>query len=388
MSADHLSGRQRLLGLTAAIGCIATAAVALGVSFPLVALLLEQRGHSNLEIAISSAMAPISIFLMSSQVPRLVNRFGLRTFVIMCVLGDVLMMIALWLFQEYYIWLVIRFIMGGNVAGLFVASETWINNLAEDHSRGRVMAIYNLSLSGGFALGPTLLTLLGTDGSGPFLVGATIMLIAIVPIVVAPVQSPRFPGKPAFSIFSYLKVAPTLAAALLLYALVEGGASTFIPVYGRKIGLSDDLAVSGLVLFMIGAMALVFPIGWLSDRMNRRHLLYALMAISALGVSLLPLVVDNDLVRSALFFSMGGTIASIFTIVMAMQGDRFKGADLITANAAFGVLYGIGSLVGQPFIGVSMDLLGPHGFGYALLANFAAFFAVAIYRHASGNAAN
>ena len=88
------------------------------------------------------------------------------------------------------VWLVLRLLSGVAVAGLFVASESWINQVARSEQRAQVMAIYNISLSAGFALGP-LLGFVGVQGWAPFIIGAAIMFVAAIPMIFVPVVAPQ-----------------------------------------------------------------------------------------------------------------------------------------------------------------------------------------------------
>ena len=106
--------------------------------------------------------------------------------------------------------------MGASVSGLFVASETWINEVAIEKSRGRVLAIYGMIISGSFGLGPAIIPLVGIEGRLPFFIGAVFIGLASLPLIWAGRLSPVFEGRSSFGLLAFLLIAPTLTAAVWL----------------------------------------------------------------------------------------------------------------------------------------------------------------------------
>lgn len=368
MSPVTLSRRERVVGVTVAISSIAVAALALGLTFPLIGLILEGEGWSRTAIGVNSAMAPLAILLTAQFIPHWVNRLGAKKVILTAVLTDVVLLIALKAFENYYLWLPVRFVMGVAIAALFVTSESWINQVTENHNRGRVMAVYNTVLSAAFASGPLLIWLVGVEGWTPFVSGAAIMLAAALPMAFVPVVAPTFDGRPSFSVWRYVWIAPTLAGAMLLYAMLENGTTALMAVFGRRSGLPDGEAVTLISAVVFGGMIFAFPVGWLADRMDRIRLMVILSAVATFLIVLLPGLMDERAARLATLFLWGGAAASLYTVAMALQGERFSGADLVTANAAFGTLYGFGALAGPMVLGASMDYHDPDGFVWAMVA--------------------
>ena len=376
----ELTDSQRRAGLGISILCIAVAALAIGLTFPLLALLLEGKGYSGTAIGINSAMGPLAILLSSAFVPRWIARFGAKRFIVMCVLANGVTMILFKMLDWYAVWLVLRLLSGVAVAGLFVASESWINQVARSEQRAQVMAIYNISLSAGFALGPVLLGFVGVQGWAPFIIGAAIMFVASIPMIFVPVVAPRFDGTPSFNVLTYVKVAPTLVGAILLYAMIENSTSSMISVFGRRSGLADQDALIMLSAVVVGGMFFAWPVGWLADRYDKIRLMMILGVIGVVGALAVPFTVQNLWLCYSILFVWGGAGASLYTIAMALQGERFSGADLVTANAAFGVLYGVGSLLGPAMTGVAMDLDDPNGYSWVMTGVCLIFVIFTVFR--------
>lgn len=375
-----LTDAQRRAGMTISILCIAVAALAIGLTFPLLALLLEAKGFSGTAIGINSAMGPLGILLASAFVPGWIARFGAKRFIVFCILTSGVILVLFKLLDWYVVWLGLRLVSGVVMAGLFVASESWINQVARSDQRGQVMAIYNIALSAGFASGPLLLGVVGVNGWAPFLIGAVIMFVAAIPMAFVKVTAPRFDGTPSFNVLTYVKVAPTLVGAILLYAMIENSTSAMLPVFGRRTGLEDTTALAMLSAVVIGGMFFAYPVGWLADRFDKIRLMTILAVICVFGILIVPPATGNLWLTYGVLFVWGGAGASVYTIALALQGERFSGADLVTANAAFGVLYGVGSLVGPAVTGVAMDLDDPNGYIWVMSGVSAVFVVFMVMR--------
>jgi MFS family permease len=363
----NLTPAERRAGITVAITCVAAAALALGLTIPLLGILLEADGWSRFHIGVNSAMSPLAIAVASPFMPALVARFGAKRVILTSALADAALIILIKITNDYYIWLPLRVMMGVSVAALFVTSESWINEVTEDHNRGKVMATYNFMLSLGFASGPVVIALVGTDGWAPFVAGSVVMFVAAIPMMTTPVSNPPFEGRASFSVLRYFIIAPSLAGAMIVFAMVENGSVALLSIYGIRSGLGEADAVLLLSAVVFGGMALAFPVGWLADHMNRMKLLVMLAAMATALAVLIPFTIALPVWGPAVLFIWGAAASSIYTVAMALQGERFKGADLVTANAAFGTIYGMGAFAGPMVIGASMDYDDPNGYAWAVI---------------------
>lgn len=377
-----MSRLERRRGLVAAIACVSVAGIAMGLTYPLLSLILEARGTSRTLIGLNAAMPALAMLIFSPLIPRLATAAGIKPFILACLVTEASMVLLLKTFDGLAYWFPIRFVMGASVVGLFVASETWINQLAVERSRGRLMAVYNMILSAGFVLGPLLILVTGIEGWAPFLVGAAFIAAAVVPLVWGGGAVPALTGRSSFGVLAFIRIAPSLAAAVLVMSVVEGAAGSLLPVYGVRSGFSADLAVVMLSTLLMGSIALQLPVGWLADKVDRYRVMVACGAGAAVGAVLIPFAVASGLLLWPVLFLWGGFVAGIYTVAMTIVGERFRGAELITANAAFGVLWGLGGLVGPSLAGVAMDLWDPHGLMAVLAASCFLFVALTAFRQA------
>lgn len=382
-AAPPLGAAERRRSLAAVIACVAIYGITTGLSLPLLSLILDSRGVDRTTIGLVAAMPSLAIIVVAPLLPRIVTALGMRPFMLICIVGDALLFLLLKVFDTVAAWLLLRALMGFTVAGLFIASETWINEIATDDIRGRVAALYNTVLSGTLAMGPLIIPLTGIDGWAPFVVGAGCVAVAALPLLWAGDAEPMLGGEPSFSILRFVLLAPTLSAAIALVAFKETAGMALLPVYGISSGLSETQAALMLSAMGAGALSMQFPIGWLADRFDRTSILLLCGAAGGVGVLLLPLAIDSGFWLWLLLFAWGGVFAGIYTVSMAIVGQRFRGADLVTANAAFGLMWGVSSLIAAPAAGAAMDAWDPHGLVAALVVGCLLFLLVGVWRKGS-----
>ena len=348
-------------GIIASITAVGVFCLTTGLSYPLLALILEDMGASSGLIGLNAAMGPIGIILSAPFVPRLARKFGAWFICVTSLCSSAVLLLMLAVFRDVMIWFPIRFFLGVAISAIFIISETWINQLAMPRIRGRIIGIYNTVAAAGFALGPLTLAVIGSQGWPPFLVGITGILIALPVFVLARDHLPGFDGREDASVFSFLSLAPMLLLAVAFAALFDQVALSFLPIYGLRHGLTEATSSLALAVMIIGNVVLQIPIGWLADRISRRFLMSIMGIATMIGSLLLSLLIEGSILLWPMLFVWGAVAFGIYTIALVELGDRFSGALLLAGNGAFGMMWGIGGIFGPPVAGAAMDLIGPEG---------------------------
>jgi MFS family permease len=359
--------------LAAAIGGVAVFGLGIGQGAPLISLLLEMRGTDATVNGISAATVSIGIVLGPWLAPRGVRALGINRFLVLCFALNAAGTLAMKHFDSLPAWFVLRFLLGLGGSNIFTASEAWINRLAGDEGRGRVVGLYAASLSVGLGLGPLLLSVTGFRGWTPFLVNAGITALAAIPVLVVGGSAFALEEEGAVSRRAIFRHAPVVFLAVALFGLFEMALMTLLPVWGVRIGLDARHAAAMLSAIYIGAIALQVPLGWLSDRFGRAAVLRLCGAVGLAGaVALLALHLPAAWLF-VLLFVWGGVASGIYPVALSMAGDRFPPAQLVAANAALISAYGFGSLAGPALGGVAMDLWNPQGLIGLFVLLFALF---------------
>ena len=234
-----MTSRQR--SMIAVFASMAVAALIYGLTMPLLALVLEKQGVGDFLIGLSTATQFLAVIAVAPVTPWLLKTIGPAWLILYGVLATVVLFLLLRVFFDVYAWFPLRFAMGVAAGLLWVAGEAWVNQITEDHVRGRMVALFNLVISGGFALGPIILTLTGIEGWLPFIVSAAIMAVAAAPLLLALGVAPKFEGRPSARLPRFLILAPVAMLVCLAFAAVEGVLVSFLPIYGMHVGLSQEV---------------------------------------------------------------------------------------------------------------------------------------------------
>ncbi len=360
--------------LIAAISAISAVGVAIGLGLPLLSIILEKRGISSTMIGVNSAMAGVAAMMAASVTSKIAHDFGVARTMLLAVVISALSALCFYFADAFWMWFPLRIVFHGATTTLFILSEYWINMTAPPKKRGMVLGIYATGLAVGFAVGPLLFSVVGSEGILPFLVGAAIILLAAIPIFMARRESPELDERPNHHFVRYVWLVPMASAAAFVFGSVQAGGLSLFPIYATREGFNESQAALLLTVMGIGNMVFQIPIGLLSDRMKDRRTMLALMAFAGVcGTLALPFLVDSWILVAALLLFWGGLVSGMYTVGLTHLGSRLKGADLVSANAAFIFCYAMGTIAGPQAVGISMDVAGTDGFAWALAVFFALY---------------
>jgi MFS family permease len=158
---------------------------------------------------------------------------------------------------------------------------------------------------------------------------------------------------------------------VMLFGMYESAIVSLLSVWGERTGLSTTTAAALLSAVFIGAIALQIPVGLLSDRIGRTATMRLCAVFGVAGAVLLPVLATHPPLLLAVLVIWGGFTTGLYPVALGMIGDRFRGSDLLNANAGLVIAYGAGAFVGPILGGAAMDLWNPHGIIVILAAMFA-----------------
>jgi MFS family permease len=363
---------QRLFSAFAVVAAASIFGLTYGLSAPLIAVELAERGAGEFLIGLNAAMHALGVLAIAPILPRLTVRFGTRRLIFAALALSALALSAFPFAPGIALWFPLRFLLGVAAEILFVLTETWTNDLSDDRVRGRMMAAYTASLSLGFAGGPAILSLIGTN-PGAYWTGAAIAALAMLPLASRRIIAPSRMHAASSQPMHYVRLAPIAIGTTLLNAAVETAGLSFIALYASGMGWSEEQALRLVSTLMIGAIVLQLPIGWLADRMDRRRLTSILAVASAAGALVWPWMLGNTALAFTLVFVWGGVFVGIYTVMLSLVGSRFSGADLVGIYAVMGLAWGAGALVGPAFAGLAMQMSSAYGLPYAIAIGCALF---------------
>jgi MFS family permease len=161
--------------------------------------------------------------------------------------------------------------------------------------------------------------------------------------------------------FALFTAAPLLLIAVAFAALFDQVTISLLPIYGLRHGLSEATGSLMLMVLIIGNILLQIPIGWMADRIPRKKLISWLAFGTTAGSVLLVWLIEGSILIWPVLFVWGAIAFGTYTVAMVELGDRFSGTLLLAGNSAFGLMWGIGGIIGPSVAGGAMDLIGPEG---------------------------
>jgi MFS family permease len=344
-----------------------------GLSLPLLALVMDARGIDSTLIGLSTAVQSVGIVLVAPYLPAYMSRPGPAVLMLGAILVSLVAFLLLPVFTSVGSWFVLRFVIGSAGGVLWVCGDTWVNAVATERIRGRVVALYGVAVAGGFSLGPLLLSITGSDGVAPFLVASAVMLLSALPLLPVFRIAPSMHGEQAGGLLHYFALAPVTMLLGGVYAVSEAILLTFLPLYGMDQGLVETQALYLIALMGLGGMIGQFPIGWLADHMNRLLLASLCVLFVAVAAIAIPVVITLPTWNLVFMLFLGAATTGVYTIGMVMVGEQFRGADLAAASALYGLMFGAGSIIGPPVGGVAMESLPSHGVPLSIAVMYAIF---------------
>jgi MFS family permease len=351
--------------------------LALGVTMPLVSLRLEEWGYSSFAIGVMAATPAVGVLLGASLAGRLAAWLGTVRVMQACLLFGAVSVISMALIQNYAVWLVLRLILGIGLTVVFVLGESWINQLAVEKWRGRLVALYGTGYALSYLCGPLLLAAVGADGDLGFwagvglLIGGSLLLLGRsgAPTVEAHSASAR-------NLLEFCQRMPAIAWAVMLFAAFEAMVLTLMPIYGLRQGFTQEVALFMVSVVVVGDAALQLPIGWLADQISRRRLFLGCGVVLMLSSIAIPLTLHTSLIWPVLVL-FGATAGSLFTISLILIGERFRDDQLVQANAHVAQLWGLGCLVGPLITGAATHWVSGHALPLMMALGAAGFVVLA-----------
>lgn len=351
--------------LAAVISVIMIFGITLGLTIPLIAIVLASQGHSSGAIGLHASVQFLGIMLASPITPRLLIAVGASRLMILSMIAMALIFFTFTVFTGFMPWLLLRLLLGGVEGIIFISAETWINQVVPTARRGRSIGIYGTLLAVGVATGPLLLELTGVEGAVPFLTGGVITIIPLVILLFALNIAPHVRKSSRRSSWKMAKTIPVAVASVMLFGFLDAAAFGLLPIYGLSLDFSPLASARLVTCLILGAVVFQYPLGWLADHTDYRRLLVTCAAIAATAMLTTPLTSDLAVLFYGSIFITGGMIGGFWIIPLVVFGENFKGYELASINSTAAILYGMGSVVGPSLLGFAM-IVSPHGLMVAM----------------------
>lgn len=317
----------------------------------------------------------------SLAAPGLVRRVGhIRVFAALTsVAAAAILVQAVWV--SPLSWALLRAVSGFCFAGIYVVAESWLNDRADNRTRGALLAVYMLVIYIGLGTGQFMLNFADPRGTLLFILIAVLISVAVVPIALSAQRAPEFALPRRVSFGELLHVSPLGTVGVLFSGAVSGTLFSLGSVYAAASGFDS----AGVALFMacsiLPAAALQLPVGRWSDRVDRRTVLVAMSVLAAVA-ALLALVLAE--LTSAWFAvavaACGGLSLTTYAVCVSHINDHLKPDQMVAASGTVILINGAGAVAGPVLVSAAMQAVGAGAYFGALAVLHAALAAFALWR--------
>ncbi|RDC75004.1 MFS transporter [Rhodovulum sp. 12E13] len=364
-----------------------------GMHFTLIGLRGGIEGFSAAELAVVTSGYFLGFLSGARLTPNLIRRVGhVRVF---AALGSFMSagLIAFPLLTEPWAWTILRVLVGFCISGIYVAAESWLNNASTNETRGKVLSAYMLAQTLGIIGAQGLLTL-GDAATSALFIGASILVsVSFAPILLSVTPVPAVEMARPMTLRGLFASSPLGTVGIFLLGGVYATQSGMGAVFGTEIGMTAAQVALFVAMLFAGALALQYPVGWLSDRLDRRAVILGCAVIGAascgLGWVAAGLAVDGTTLWPLMgaAFLAGGVTTPLYALLLAYTNDYLSAEDMPAASGGLVFTFGLGAILGPLATGWAMERLSPSAFWLVLAATFICLALYALYRMTQRTAA-
>ena len=339
---------------------IALLQAGVGLQRPLLGLRAEEAGFSTLTASLVMALYYAGFIVGTRFVGHALAKVGhIRTFAgLASTASSIVLLQGLWI--SPISWGLCRLTFGVCCAALYVVAESWLNDLATNESRGRILSVYTVIAVGATMSGQYAIGVATTRGFTLFAVASVMVSMALVPIALSSRTAPPVAVPEPFTLRALHSIVPTGIVVCFLSGMTLGIIIGLGPVYGAANGWEAIQVAHFVGAPLFGSVLLQMPIGRLSDRVPRRGVLTAASAAAGAMCFVMLAISETGLVSILCLGLMGGMAFPIYSITVAYTNDWLRTEQMTGAAALLVRVHGVGAFVGPlvtaPAMSVSLNM--------------------------------
>ena len=372
--------RQTVLGILPLLAGIFFIMLGNGMHFTLVGLRGDIEGFSAGALAIVTSAYFGGFLLGARTAPRLIQRVGhIRVF---AAVGSFLSagLIALPLVVDPWVWTILRALIGFCMAGIYVTAESWLNAEATNKNRGTILSIYMIAQTLGMISAQGLLMLGDASTASLFIVASILVSISFGPILLSVSSTPAVEMSRSMPLRNLIRTAPLGTVGVFFLGTIFATQAGMGPVFASQIGFSAQQVSLFMAILFVGPLLFQVPIGWISDRIDRRRVIFATSALGAIFCLLGWAVGESRGHFFIIAFFIGGVTMPLYALLLAYANDELSREDMPAASGGLALTFGCGAILGPLAAGFVMQVFGSYMFWIILAATFLMIAIFALYR--------
>ena len=352
-----------------------------GLQGSLIGVQAAVANFSSTTTGIIASGFSLGLFLSALFTPNIVRAVGhIRVFAAYAsVLSTAVLLIPVYVDPVW--WFLMRTLIGFCAAGLAIVVETWLNEGSTNETRGTMLSLYMVIFYTGAGLGSFALLIDDPTGFVRFIVVSAVMSLSLVPIALTKVSAPVLGHPMRISIAEIFKASPLAVVGAVANGLWQAAFFNLGAVFGVMHGLSLPYVSTMMAVAPMAVLVSQMPIGWLSDRYDRRVLIVALSILSAILAAIaMNMPATTEMLLIAVVAIFGGISMPLYSLAIAHANDQLNKSQMLAAGSKLVLLYGVGAIAGPSIAGGFMQQLGSAGFMIYLAVVYGGLGVYAIYR--------
>jgi MFS family permease len=327
----------------------------------LIAVRLETAGTSALTIGMVATAYFAGLAIGSLRATKIITSVGhIRAFAaFVSVLSASSLSYAI--DSNVAFWLVLRFIDGLMISGIYICLESWLNERADGASRSSALAGYMVALYSGQAAGQFLLNAGKDTPALPFMFSAILLSLAVLPVVLTQVAQPVIDGQKPLSVRRLYEISPLGFVGVIATGMMLGAFYAMGPIFAQRLGMDLSAVALFTSCVITGGVVLQWPLGVLSDRFDRRRIIIAALLGTTVFASVIALFAFPGVHIFVLGAIFGGLTFALYPLCVAHSNDHIDGSERVSASGGLVLAYSIGAVAGPMLGSIGVAIGGPAG---------------------------
>ncbi len=340
------------------------------------------EGYSTFTMSLVMSTYFVGLLIGSWMAPGMIRRVGhVRVFAALASLISAVMVLYPAL-PNPIVWMIGRLIVGFCFSGVYVTAESWLNNAADNENRGKALSLYMIVMTLGLMAAQGFILIGDPAGYLPFVIASIAVSISFAPILLSISPTPAFDTAKRMTLRQLMDASPLGCVGMFLIGGVFAAQFGMAAVYATEAGLKLHEISLFAASFYVGALFLQFPLGWLSDKMDRRVLIIFVAGTASASSMFAVFFGTNFLFLLASAFMIGGLVNPLYSLLLAHTNDFLEHDDMAAASGGLIFINGLGASAGPVLIGwlMSDEIFGPNGFFLFMAVLLGMMVVYALYR--------
>lgn len=284
-------------------------------------------------------------------------------------------------------WIALRFVFGFGVVVMILTMESWLNASVRNEARGSVFGVYMIAVYGGLALGQAPVAFMDLSSPIGFSIAAICIMLATLPMSLTARAQPAIDDEKPLSIWRIFAASPTGAVSAVASGALIGCGIGLGPVYANAVGLTDSGVAAFIVTFLVAGLIASYPLGRLSDRIDRRIVILAIsFALAGAGAAGALAAAQSPVLAFGLAAIFGLCALPLYSLAVAHANDVMEGESPVATAGGMIVGFGVGAMAAPGAVSIVMDATSAAAFP-AIMGAIALATAIVVLARMSANPA-